>query len=248
VFAGFDAPEEPLAAPGKGPSPVVKPPPVAQPQEQSQVQPAQQPAAAAAAAPAEPAVPTDAEAAPGAAEVISAIESHVEKIAPQIEAAFKLSEADVSALESDAAAFVPKLLSRTYLQAVTTSLKYIQALVPDMINRQINTLAQQMTAEREFYETYPQLSQQHAADIIAFARAFRQANPRIERKALIQQVGLAVLAKNGIALNGGGSARSGGRRPAAPFAPAAQGRTVVQSAPVDENPFEGLGRDYDDET
>lgn len=160
-------------------------------------------------------------------------------IAAVAQSHFALSPAQIEELETDAVAAVPKLLAQTHIRAVGTALNYIRNLVPGMIQRQVLEMAKAAEADRSFFKMWPSLSAaKHGGDIVAIARAMRAQNPAMAPDLLLRQVGAAVMAMHGIAPP---AARQNG---SVVFRPATPG-VVRTSAPVEENPVEGLGRDYE---
>lgn len=157
---------------------------------------------------------------------------------------FKLTPQEEEALENDAVAEFPKLMSRVYLETMTAVLNHIQNSVPLLIRHQMGVLANERMAEKRFFEQFKTIDRaKHAQDILQFAQTFRQQNPRIPEADLFALVGAAVMAKHGLPaqIQGNGAATP---QPT-PFVPARPGSTV-RITPEEENPFAGLGRDFDD--
>lgn len=161
-------------------------------------------------------------------------------IAAVAQSHFTLSPAQIEELETDAVGAVPKLLAQTHVRAVGTALNYIRNLVPGMIQRQVMEMAKAAEADRSFFQMWPGLSaNKHGQDIITLARAMRAQNGKMATDVLMKQVGAAVMAMHGIQA----PAARASVAPAA-FRPAMPG-VVRQTTPVQENPVEGLGREYE---
>lgn len=163
--------------------------------------------------------------------------------------AFVLSEDDIKELELDLTTAVPKLLARTYFDAVHTMLGHMQNLVPSMIDQHMSIRSKADEVVTGFYGQFKGLDRsKHHADVEQFARAFRQANPQIDQEGLNALVGAAVMAKHGLSMPAAsnGAEAPGSQQPKpAPFVPAKAG-AVVRVTPEAESEFAGMGRDYDE--
>lgn len=242
--AAAPAPTAPVA-------PATSPATVAAPSVQSQPSEAPAPASA---VPGEPkkdaaaAAETGTEVQAGSVdEALSAIQNMGGEIFQQVVSQFALSPEQVTELETDAVAAVPKLLASSYIRSVQTSLAYMKQMVPTIIQRYMAEDAMARAAESEFFSQWKSLDRaKHGEDIRSFAKMFHQANPKISRKDLFSMVGSAVMAKHGIAA-AIPTPPPASVSPAVPgFAPAAAGAPIVHSTPIlDENPFMGLGREFD---
>jgi hypothetical protein len=162
---------------------------------------------------------------------------------------FALSKADEDALNENAVAHIPKLLARTYFDAFTSAVNFVNQQVPTMISSHIAEAGEDTKAENAFYKAWPGLdASKHGADVHAYANAYRQMNPKASLEDAIKFVGAAVATKHGIA-NANQSLekqqqRGNGR--AKPFAPSMGSRATPQgTSQVDENPFAGMGMQFD---
>lgn len=137
-------------------------------------------------------------------------------------------------------------MAKTYLNAVTTNLRYLQKIVPQMIQTAMMQKQLEKELETQFFTQWPKLNtKEHGADIAAFSQAIHSLNKNISRDDLFRQVGAAIMAK--FAIPAGVPAAPAALAKAAPFVPAGIG-TVVHSQPVVEgSPFDGLGEHFDDE-
>lgn len=157
---------------------------------------------------------------------------------------FALSPADVEALETDAAATIPKLMGRLYAQMLPAAANLIRNFVPQMVQSGVQSHTASATksqeALNEFYAANPHLNQAaHGAAVEKWAKAFRTANPKASRKDAIAYVGRAVSFEFGI--NPNALARQSA---AQPFAPAHSGGHVPQPRP-ESTPFDGMEDDFD---
>jgi hypothetical protein len=161
---------------------------------------------------------------------------------------FALTPEEVQEVETDAVAAIPKLLSRVFLESQIAMQKFLAQAVPGMV-KQFNTVSSaNESAEKQFFSTHPALdinNPQHRAAAVRIATVYRQANPNIPLKQLIAEVGPMVMAT--LQMNGGvrPPAAPNGRSPP-PFRPAVGGGGGVSPQPEPQNPWEGMGRHYDE--
>ena len=157
---------------------------------------------------------------------------------------FKLSQAEVTALDTDAVGAIPGIMARVYYEAMQSTLLQMQALVPKLVQQVIDVQRSHDEAEKGFYDKFPALTRGRVHnDVLSMAAMFRNMNPRITRDELFALVGAAVAAKHGVNL--ATPPANGGRPPQAPFVPARSG-AHVKVIPEAENPWAGLGKDFDD--
>lgn len=161
---------------------------------------------------------------------------------------FKLSEAEVKALDTDAVGAIPRVMARVYYESMQSTLLHIQNLVPQMVMSVLRSQKANDEVENSFYSKFSALDRsKHASDVAQFAQLMRQSNPKITQDDLFAMVGAAVMAKHG--LSGAPAAANGGAppRPAqpAPFVPAQPGASV-KIVPEPESPFAGLGKVFDE--
>lgn len=166
---------------------------------------------------------------------------------------FGLSPADAEAMEKDALGHIPKLLARTYFDAYTSAVNFVNQQVPSMIQSHLTEAKADSDAESAFYREFPGLDPtKHGSDVQQYAVAFRQMNPKASLEDAIKFTGAAVAARHGIGnpkqapSTSGNGARAASPRRTPPFAPAGGTRTVVSTPVESANPFEGIGLQLDD--
>src|SRR5262245_3626129 len=238
----LDSVEIPSAEPVAEPQ-VAQPPPGAPPTAAPPQQPPQQQAV-----PPQQAQPT-----PAQAPDISSPQGLVEQLAQHRGAVlqalaadrFKLSQEEVTALDTDAVGAIPGIMARVYYEAMQSTLLQIQNLVPRLVEQVLQVQRSHDVAENSFYQKFPALPRDKVQqDVLAMAMMFRQANPRITQEELFRVLGAAVAAKHGISLMPQ-AANGTGRPPQAPFVPAQPG-AHVKITPEAESPWAGLGKDFDE--
>jgi len=243
--------------------PVEEPEPQPQPGEQQQEQqPGQQP---------QPdQQPQERQRSPG---VQGFLEAMVEKRAEIQDAVanmrFQLSPEDIKAIEKDFVAELPKLASRVWFEAYTSSINWMAQQVPQMMRSEMRRFGQSMRAETDFYQAWPGLDRgKHHSQVLQFGRVYRQMYPQASVQEFIRDVGTMVATAGGLqggyrpSAGGGGQQRRaqpaatmpGARRRVEVFTPAGTGGGGGASPGrrpgangSNGNPFEGLGRDYEED-
>lgn len=215
-------------APPPAPAPVQAPP---------QAAPAQQPVQA------QPAAPAPGQVDNSPQGLVQQLEQHRAAVIQALAAdRFKLSPEEVSALDADATAAIPQIMSRVYYEAMQSTLMHLQNQVPRMVLGILGAAQSSHSAEGKFYQRFPAIDRgKYHRDVLQFATMLRQANPRISEADLFTMTGAAVMAKNGLAPQAAPAQRP--PQPA-PFVPAAPGSSV-RVIPEAESPFAGLGQDWD---
>lgn len=226
--------EPPQAVPQEAPPA----PPVAEPPKAGQPQVAQQP-------PAEAAKPLTAAEPWRIAEGLEANRDAV--VAHLAQSKFALSEEDIKDLDTDVTVAVPKLLARVFLESQISMQKFLAQAVPGMVKQYNTVTSANDGAEKQFFAAHKALdpnNPQHRATTVRIATIYRQANPNIPLKQLIDEVGPMVMAA--LRVNGQVAA------PAAPvahraaaFRPAVNGGGGLSPSQEPVSEWAGLGREYD---
>lgn len=230
--APAEAPLVPTPEPPKPPTPAAQPP---------QEQPAAQPAATPAPAQADLTSPQG---------LVQQLAVHRDAVLDGLAAdRFKLSPEEIKAVDTDAVAAIPRIMARTYYEAMQSTLLHINNMVPQMV---LNTIRAQRASDQiedAFYGQFKALDRlKHGGDVQTFAKMMRATNPKITQQDLFAMVGAAVMGKYGLqnvpAAPGGNGATPRTPQPP-PFVPAPPGASV-KVIPEPESPWAGLGKDFDE--
>lgn len=160
---------------------------------------------------------------------------------------FTLTPEETDELDTNAVAAIPKLMARTYTQAVMASANIFRNFAQRMIEEGFAAQTERTTRANEaksaFYKAFPNLNPaQHDATVAQYAKTFRAMNPKASREEAIKFVGAAVLAHHGMQAAPAGGQGGNGRTP--PFQPALPGgRAPAVQQP--HNPFDGMEDDFD---
>jgi hypothetical protein len=178
--------------------------------------------------------------------LLTAFDTQAAEIFQQVAPQFQLTQEQITELETDAAAAVPKLLANTYLKSIKAAVSVMKELVPSMIQQTVVRQEAAREMETSFFKQWNLLDRtKHGNDIRMFAQTFANAKPGISQSELFSLVGAAVMAKNGLAASAAPAAAS---PTPSPFTPAVTSAPVTHQKPVGEqNPFAGMGFNFDDE-
>jgi len=233
------APEVPVAPAlvATPPAPVAPVPPTQPPSVPAQPQPQAQ-------APGVELSPSDPNA---VAEAMNA--SRNEVIAHLAQSRFALTPEDVLELESDAAAFVPKMMARVMFEAQVSMQKFLAQAVPGMISKHQNVSSENTKAETQFFDVNKKLgldinNAEHKKAAARMASVYRQANPDVPFEQLISDVGLMVATRLQLAAAPASAAQP--PRGAGGFRPAVNGGGGASPAAQPADEWSGFGQTYDD--
>lgn len=164
---------------------------------------------------------------------------------------FALSEQDIKDLDTDVVTAVPKLLARVFLESQVSMQKFLAQAVPGMVQKYNRVSSANDGAEKKFFDSHKALdinNPQHRSTTVRIATMYRQANPGIPLDQLIAEVGPMVMASLRMApgTQAPQARAPSGARSAPGFVPAVNGGGGLSPTPEPSNPWEGLGRNYDE--
>lgn len=246
---------EPTPAPEKPVALEAQPDP-AKPGEQKPAEP-KAPAAEAKPAPkpGTEAAPTDGQAKPATPasaqpDILSQLDVHKKDIISHLAGErFGLSQEESDLLDVNPTAAVSQIMARTFYESQVATINQINAMVPRIIAEVTKSLSTADEAEKGFYAANTDLNaKEHGPIVGSFAKVFRQMNPAASKEDAYKFVSNAVRAHLGLAAPVGNGAAPAAGKPAvpAPFTPARGGVKVISTTPA-EDPFAGLGMEFDDE-
>lgn len=169
---------------------------------------------------------------------------------------FALSEDDIRELETDVVAAVPKMMARAFFESQVAMQKFLAQAVPGMINNYQTVTKANSDAEDKFFTSHKALgldknNPQHRSTAARIASIYRQANPTIPFDQLVAETGPMVAAA--LRLNGQVPAVAppttqlppGTPRGGVAFRPAVNGGGGALPVAEPENPWSGLGQQFD---
>lgn len=250
------APEEP-AAEATPPQPSAAPAP-AQPQAPQAPQQAQPGPQEAGATPPQPQLPTPAEPARMATSILENLDAMAEHLAQTPE--FKLSEADIEAINNDVTVAIPKLMARTFLRAQAGALSQMERVVPALVERFMTVSKARDAAKSKFYDRWKDTGidrTKHDEIVDRLAKTYRKENPQATLEQVVEDLGPLVMMVAKIVPPAPGAAPrqngqagtpmvAGRRPPSPPFQPAVGGPASPPSAQAPD-PWSGYGAESTDE-
>lgn len=161
---------------------------------------------------------------------------------------FKLSDEDAAALATNAEEVIPRLMGQVYTQSIAAAGNLMRNFIPQMIEQAVGQINSRTEKSREaideFYTANPDLNvKDHSETVKAWAKQFRQANPKATRADAIAFVARAVRLQHGLPVPGTAQPQVAVRPQ--PFAPARPGGRAP-TAPAAHDPFAGLDQDFDE--
>lgn len=235
--------------------PVTAPAPAATPAQAAPAQAPTTPAATPAPGPQEATPPIPSPAEPH--KIAEQMQANFDALADHMAAnEFKLSEADVEALETDAPAHIPKIMARLYMKTQINMMQQLARIVPEMYQRFTAVTARNEKNEGKFYTRWPSINrEQHGDTVKRLANTYRQMNPAATLEQMIEDLGPIVMMTAKIPLNAPPAANGSGipavapptRTPPSPFKPAIPGSGASQQSGAGDNPWGGLAGDQNEE-
>lgn len=109
---------------------------------------------------------------------------------------FALSPEEITGLEENAVAVIPKLLARTYFQAQRSMLTTLQRALPAMLGNHLTQKQKHDTNENTFYDKWKDSGidrAQHGALVTRLAAMYRQMNPKATFDQMVSDLGPMVV-------------------------------------------------------
>jgi len=165
---------------------------------------------------------------------------------------YKLTQEELDQLDENPGEFIPKIMSKVYLDAVTATLSQVVQYMPQMV-RQVNEQSTRSTkTEDKFYEAWPDLRNHHAT-VVRIGQVYRNLNPNASVEDFINEVGAQTMvalrmqppAQTPAAKPNGNAAQAQAAR-AAPFRPAAVSPAGAPPKAEPRNVFDQLTSDFEE--
>lgn len=101
---------------------------------------------------------------------------------------YKLTEEDVAQLNENPAAYIPRAMSRVYLDTISASFQQFVNYLPRMVHQVLEAREQNSEQENAFFGRWPDLKA-HKDAVIRLGAAYRQSNPAASQEDFINEVG-----------------------------------------------------------
>lgn len=156
---------------------------------------------------------------------------------------YRMSEKDVEEFNENPAAWVPKAMSRVYLDCISASFQQFVTYLPRMVDQVLDMKASTESRENEFFGAWPELKQ-HKDTVLRLGAAYRAQNPTASAEDFIKEVGAQACVALRITPPGMQAAAPKQPEVKAPFTPASQTPAPVPPKPKSNNPFETLAEEF----
>jgi hypothetical protein len=175
-----------------------------------------------------------------------------QKLFGDLEAYYKLPEAEAAALQTEPEVALPKLAARLHLAVARGVQQMLATQLPSMVHGVQEVYRRNEAAKASFYGAWPMLNErEHGAAVLQAAQLFRQLNPNATAEEAVQRIGKVVCESLGIAIpSAGGAAPGGTAAPAqalgskpAPFVPAGGATGARVTAHTFDNEFEAMANE-----
>lgn len=124
---------------------------------------------------------------------------HREKLLPELEKVFTLSDEEAAALDEQPSTVLPKLAAQMQYDVMLSTYNAVVAALPNMMQtfNQANDLATK--ARNQFIDAWPELDNPKAEPVsMAAVQAYRAANPRANLEEVIQNAGVMAMINLGL--------------------------------------------------
>lgn len=101
---------------------------------------------------------------------------------------YRLTEEDVTALNENPAAYIPKAMSRVYLDCISASFQQFVNYLPRMVNQVLEMKEATKKQEDQFFAAWPDLKE-HRDTVLRLGVAYRQSNPAASTEDFVNEVG-----------------------------------------------------------
>jgi hypothetical protein len=160
------------------------------------------------AAPAAPVTPTATEGAQpqGTSPEPISFEKHKATFMPQLEALYKIPEADIEGLRTNPEVYLPKLAAQLHYEVQLAAFNSVLTAMPDLVSMVMDQRTNVAEANTKFYDKWPALKQHIAANpqaeeaVRQSINAYRNANPKASQDDIITRAGLLAMVSLGIPL------------------------------------------------
>lgn len=161
---------------------------------------------------------------------------------------YKLTEEDVAQLNENPAAYIPRAMSRVYLDCISASFQQFVQYLPRMVHQVLEARDVNSKNETDFFAAWPDLAKHEKGrdTVLRLGAAYRQANPAASVEDWINEVG----AQSMVALRitpSNAKIEDPAKKETA-FKPASNTPASVPQKPLNTNPYAQLAEEFGAET
>jgi hypothetical protein len=107
---------------------------------------------------------------------------------------FKLTPAEVEALEMNVVETIPKLLAKVFVRSQQNVLTQLASMVPVMIQRQSVAMQRNTEGEGKFYQRWPNIKKDQHGDLVTkYGAVYRQMHPNANLDQMIEDLGPMIM-------------------------------------------------------
>lgn len=168
---------------------------------------------------------------------------------------YKMTEDQVAELNENPAAYIPKAMSRVYLDSISAAFQQFTIYLPRMVDQVLEMKEKNSKNENDFFSAWPELAKHEKGKetVLRLGAAYRQANPGATTEEWINEVGaqamvtLRLTPTNGHANGANGNGKVDEKTPPVKekaFKPASN--TPAKETPKQKptNPFEAMAEEF----
>jgi hypothetical protein len=156
---------------------------------------------------------------------------------------YKLTEKDVAEFNENPAVFIPKAMSRVYMDSISAAFQQFTQYLPRMVDQVMTARQVREAKENTFFSKWPDLKP-HRDAVLRMGAAYRAANPQATLDDFINEVGAQAMVALRINPQGQQQQQSQPQVKEPTFRPATSSGTPTPPKPKSSNPFEQLTQDF----
>lgn len=155
---------------------------------------------------------------------------------------YRLDEQQVEQLNENPAAFIPKLMSKVYMDCLSASFQQFTNYLPRMVGQVLEARESTTKNENAFFSAWPDLVDNRDL-VLRLGQAYRRSNPSATTENFINEVGAQAM----VALRkpiSNGTAAAAEKPKKTPFRPAVNTPSAAPVPSTSNNPFENLASEF----
>lgn len=156
---------------------------------------------------------------------------------------YALTQEQIDEFEENPAAFIPKAMSRVYMDSISAAFNQFTNYLPRMVSMVLEQRENMNSAEKAFFDRWPDLLE-HRDAVLRLGMSYRQANPQASMDDFINEVGaqtMVALRKQPAPIQQAPAPK----QQAKPFKPASGTPVSTPPPKKSDNVFEQLSSDFD---
>lgn len=158
---------------------------------------------------------------------------------------YRLDEKMVEELNANPAAFIPKMMSKVYMDSISAAFQQFTQYLPRMVGQVIQQRETMNASEKMFFDKWPDLVN-HRDTVLRLGQSYRTSNPAATVDDFVNEVGAQAMVALRLTPNGAAPPVTNGKAETKPFKPATNAPGGAPSSPKkSDNPFEQLAGEFE---